>query len=304
MKRILTYIALLFAFVSNAQQDAIYSQYLFNPFAINPAYAGTRDAINVVIVNRSQWSGLDGAPTTQTVSGHVPMNRKNIAWGAQLSRDKIGPTNNMLVNATGAYQLKLERGTLNFGLRGGIYNSVLDHAALHFREENDALDIQQKVSAIVPTFDFGIYYYTEQFFAGLAVNHLTKHNLKYSDLLENQNYFLQQHFFFSTGYVFEMSPKVLFKPTVLIKYAGPNTFNIDFNAHMMYNEKFWVGIGLRNFSSVNFLVDFNVTDYLRIGYSYDLNLTKLKNFSYGSHEFLIGFDFNVKKSTIISPRHL
>jgi len=302
--RFLVYISLLLSCASYAQQDAIYSQYLFNPFAINPAYAGSRDAINVVIVNRSQWTGLDGAPTTQTASGHVPMNDKNIAWGAQLSHDKIGPTNNILLNATGTYQLKLETGTLNFGLRGGIYNSILDHGQLNFREENDALDIQQKVSATVPTFDFGIYYYTEQFFAGLSVNHLTKQRFNFDDVLDKQNYFLTRHFFFSTGYVFEMTSKFLFKPTLLLKYAGPNSLNIDLNALFMYNELFWVGIGIRNISSLNFLVDVNVTDYLRIGYSYDMNMTKLKSFTYGSHEFLIGFDFNVKQSTIISPRHL
>lgn len=303
MKYLVT-IFIFISFATQAQQDAIYSQYLFNPFAINPAYAGSRDAVNIVIVNRSQWTGLDGAPTTQTASGHVPMNRKNIAWGAQLSHDKIGPTNNILVNATGAYQLKLEQGSLNFGLRGGIYNSVLDHAKLRFREENDAQDIQQKVSAIVPTFDFGLYYYTEQFFVGLSVNHITKHSLKFNDVLNNQNYFLRRHFYLSTGYVFEVNPKLLFKPTFLLKYAGSNTLNFDLNAHFLYDELFWVGIGLRNTSSLNFLVDVNVTDYLRIGYSYDMNMTKLKNFSHGSHEFLLGFDFNVTKSTIISPRHL
>ncbi len=302
--RLLVYISLFLSISSHAQQDAIYSQYLFNPFAINPAYAGSRDAVNIVIVNRSQWTGVDGAPTTQTASGHVPMNAKNIAWGAQLSHDKIGPTNNILLNATGAYQLKLENGTLNFGLRGGLYNSILDHAKLRFREENDALDIQQKVSAIVPTFDFGLYYYTEQFFAGLSVNHITKHRFNYDDVLDNQNYFLRRHFFFATGYVLQVNSKLLFKPAMLLKYAGPNTFNIDLNAHVMYNELFWVGIGLRNISSLNFLVDVNVTDYLRIGYSYDMSLTKLKNYTHGSHEFLIGFDFNVTKSTIISPRHL
>lgn len=301
------YLIYIFIFISctaNGQQDAIYSQYLFNPFAINPAYAGSRDAVNIVIVNRSQWTGLDGSPTTQTASGHVPMNTKNIAWGGQLSHDRIGPSTNLLINATGAYQLKLEQGNLNFGLRGGIYNSIIDHAKLNFRDENDALDIQQKVSAIVPTFDFGMYYYTEQFFVGLSVNHITKHRFNFDEVLDNQNYFLTRHFFLSTGYVFEISKTLLFKPTLLVKYAGPNTLNVDINAHVMYNELFWVGIGLRNTSSINFLVDVNVTDYLRIGYSYDISMTKLKNFSHGSHEFLLGFDFNVKKSTIISPRHL
>lgn len=287
-----------------AQQDAIYSQYMFNPFSINPAYAGSRNAVNVVMINRNQWVGIDGAPNTQTVSAHVPMNGKNLAWGIQFSHDQLGPTNNLLALATSAYQLKLETGTLNFGLRGGIYNSVFNQAKLNFREDNDLLDVQQKVSALIPTFDFGLYYYTDKFYAGLAVNHLTKHQLNYNDGLENQNYFLARHFFLNAGYVFGNNSKFLIKPSFLLKYGGSSSLNLDLNVNVLINELFWVGIGIRNTSSVNFLVDVNVTDYLRIGYSFDMNITKLNHYSYGSHEFLIGFDFNVQKSNIISPRYL
>ncbi len=304
MLKLFSYIILFISFHGIAQQDAIYSQYMFNPFAINPAYAGSRNAVNVVLLNRNQWLGLDGAPTTQTVSAHVPMNGKNLAWGVQFSHDQLGPTNNLLALATTAYRLKLETGTLHFGLRGGIYNSIFDQTKLNFREENDLVDVQQKVSAIVPTFDFGIYYYTDKFYGGLAINHLTEHQLNYNDALENQNYFLSRHFFVNAGYVFMTNSKFLIKPSVLVKYAGPSTLNFDFNINMLFNERFWIGLGIRNTSSANLLVDVNVTDYLRIGYSFDMNMTKLNHYSYGSHEFLIGFDFNLQKSPVISPRYL
>ncbi len=292
------------SFTGTAQQDAIYSQYMFNQFAINPAYAGSRDAITVVLINRNQWVGLDGAPNTQTISSHTPTNRNNLAWGINISRDKLGPSSNILAGLTGAYQLKLERGTLNFGLRGGIYNSVLDHGLLNFRETNDQLDDKQRISSIVPTFDFGLYYYTDQLYVGLSINHLTKHRFNFESLQNNQEYYLRRHTFLSMGYVFELDNNILLKPSMLIKHSGGPTVNLDVNTNIMFNELFWLGIGIRNFSSVNFLVDFNVTDYIRIGYSYDMTLNKIKNYSNGSHEILIGFDFNLKKSATTSPRHL
>jgi type IX secretion system PorP/SprF family membrane protein len=293
------------SFAGQAQQDAIYSQYMFNPFAINPAYAGSRDAVNIVVVNRSQWVGLDGAPNTQTISGHVPMNNNNIAWGFNISRDKLGPTSNLLAAGTAAYQLRLYQGTLTFGLRGGIYNSVVDHGQLSFREDDDILDNKERLSGIVPTFDFGLYYYTERFYAGLSSNHITKHRFNYSTLPDNQAYFLRRHTFLAAGYVFEVNRDILLKPSVLLKHGGGSAFNVDVNVNALFKELFWLGIGLRNLSSLNFLVDFNVTDYLRVGYSYDMTLNKLKSYSYGSHEIIIGFDFNLKKSSnILSPRYL
>ena len=293
------------SFAGIAQQDAIYSQYMFNPFAINPAYAGSRDAVNIVVVNRSQWVGLDGAPNTQTISGHVPMDKNNIAWGFNISRDKLGPTSNLLAAATAAYQLRLYQGTLTFGLRGGIYNSVVDHGQLLFREDDDILDNKERLSAIVPTFDFGLYYYTERFYVGLSSNHITKHRFNYSSLPNNQAYFLARHTFLAAGYVFEVNRDILLKPSVLLKHGGGLAFNADVNVNALFKELFWLGIGLRNLSSLNFLVDFNVTDYLRVGYSYDMTLNKLKSYSYGSHEIIIGFDFNLRKSpNILSPRYL
>lgn len=302
--KVLVYILLLMSCNGIAQQDAIYSQYMFNPFAINPAYAGSRNAANVVLINRNQWVGLDGAPNTQTLSAHVPTNKKSLAWGLNLSHDKLGPTRNLFAAATGAYHLKLETGTLSFGLRGGIYNSAIDHGELNFREENDVLDHKQRQSSMVPTFDFGLYYFSERFFTGLSITHLTKHRFQYDAIANNQEYFLRRHFFLSSGYVFELKQNIIVKPTILLKYAGASSFSIDGNVNVLFNELFWLGIGLRDFSSVNFLVDFNVTDYLRVGYSYGMTINKLNTYSHGSHEILVGFDFNLKKSEVISPRFL
>ncbi len=304
MKKLIVLVISFFSFSGFAQQDAIYNQYLFNPFAINPAYAGSREAINTTLISRSQWVGLDGAPNTQTLGLSSPANQKNLAWGVNLLRDKLGPTNNLFAAGTIAYRLHLNQGTLNFGLRGGIYNSVFDNGILNFREENDILDDNVRTSSVVPTFDFGLYYYTDRFFAGLSITHLNQQRFNF-DQLDNQEYFLRRHVFISTGYVYKTKKNILIKPSMLIKYSAPTGLNVDFNLNALFNEIAWIGFGVRNFSNLIFLTDINITDYLRIGYSYDLTLSKLKNFNNGSHEILIGFDFNLKKkANLNSPRYL
>ena len=290
--------------IGQAQQDALFSQYMFNPFAINPAYAGSRDAISAVLINRNQWLGLEGAPTTQTLSMHVPTNKNKLAWGINLTHDKVGPVRNILFQGTAAYHLVLQKGILSFGLRGGIFNTQIDHGLLTFREENDQVDTKERYSALVPSFDFGLYYYTPKYFAGLSVNHLTRHQYNLPGLVNHDQYYLKRHYYLSTGYVFDVDYNILLKPSVLIKYTKQMPLNIDFNLQALFYKKFWLGIGVRNYNTIVFLTDINIKDYLRIGYSYDLALTKLNNYTYGSHEILIGFDFNIKKRNITSPRYL
>lgn len=304
MKRLILLISLFVSGYSIAQQDAIYSQYMFNQFAINPAYAGSRDAANISFINRNQWVGIEGAPITQSVSAHVPIIKNSLAWGVNLSHDQLGPSRNILALGTIAYRLRLEIGTLNFGLRSGFYNSILDHGRLNFKEANDIVDNKQRLSSMVPTFDFGMYYYTERFYVGLSSNHITKHRFNFESLQNNQAYYLRRHTFLTLGYVFKLNKKLMVKPSCLLKHASETGFNADLNANVMFNELFWLGIGVRNLSSLNFLVDFNVTDYIRIGYAYDMTLNKIKNYSNGSHEVLIGFDFNTKKGIPASPRYL
>ena len=164
--------------------------------------------------------------------------------------------------------------------------------------------IKTKISAISPTFDFGLYYYTDRFYAGFSVNHLTKHRLNFDQLTNTDDYYLRRHLFFTTGYAFELKNKIILKPSILVKYADQSPINADINLNALFLEKVWLGVGIRNLSSLNFLVDFNVTDYLRIGYAYDLTLNKVNTYSNGSHELLLGFDFNLRKSDVISPRYL
>lgn len=304
MKKIIAIFLLSLCFNGMAQQDAIYSQYIFNPFAINPAYAGSRNSYSAVLLHRSQWVGIEGAPTTQTLAVHAPLNKMNIAWGVNFSHDQLGPSRNVLAGATGAYHLKFTESKLAFGLRLGLYNTVMDRSLFNFKEDGDQFDVGGTESAIVPSFDFGVYYYKTRFFAGLSVNHITKHKFSFDDFPTNDNLYLRRHIMLSTGYVFEFSRKFIFKPSLLIKHANGAEPNLDLNLSFMFYKRFWLGVGVRNSSSINFMTDINVTDFMRVGYAFDLTVNALNPYTKGTHEVLIGFDFDVKNKQTVSPRYL
>jgi type IX secretion system PorP/SprF family membrane protein len=306
MKKVLLFLALVVGAHVNAQQDAIYSQYMFNPFAINPAYAGSRNSYSAVLLHRSQWVGMPGAPSTQSFAIHAPAMKSGLAWGVNLAHDQIGPTRNIIAAGTAAYILKLKDSKLAFGLRGGIYNSIFDRSLLNFKEDGDQLDLGSKESAIVPSFDFGMYYYKTKFYVGLSANHLTKHVFRYDDPQDSvtTTMALRRHFMANAGYVWELKRNFILKPSFMLKIVPGAPANLDINIAALLYKRVWVGIGVRNTSSVVLMTDINITDFMRIGYAYDANLNKLGGFNSGSHEILLGFDFNLKNNQTISPRYL
>lgn len=292
----------------NAQQDAIYSQYSFNPLAINPAYAGTRSSISAVLLHRSQWVGIDGAPTTQTLAIHSPVNNSNLAFGFNMAYDRIGPSKNLNAGLTAAYHLKFKKSKLSLALRAGFYNSVLDKNKLEFQNTTDIFNEGGVYSSTVPSFDFGAYYYKTKFYVGLSITHLTQHEFNFYEEVfvsgGSTDYFLRTHVFLNAGYVFEVSNNFVFKPSILLKTTEGALPNLDLSFNAMFYKKFWLGISFRNKSSVNFMTELNITDFLRMGYAYDLSINKLSNYNKGSHEIFIGFDFNIKSKKVVSPRYL
>lgn len=306
MRRVLAIIFILLSCQTYAQQDALYSQYMFNPFAINAAYAGSRNSYSVVLLHRSQWVGIPGAPNTQSFAIHAPAGKSGIAWGVNVAHDKIGPSRNVLAAATGSYHLKFKESKLSFGLRAGIYNTVLDRSALNFKELNDELDIGGTESAMVPTFDFGVYYYMTKFYAGLSISHLTKHTFDFKDYPDSvtTNMALRRHIMLNAGYVFEVKRNLILKPSFLFKVVPGAPVNLDINLSALLYKRVWVGVSFRNTSSIVMMTDINITDFMRIGYAYDLNYNKLGSYSSGSHEIFLGFDFNLKNQQTVSPRYL
>lgn len=302
-KLIYTIIFGLSAFNFSAQQDALYSQYMFNPLAINPAYAGSRESISGVMLYRSQWVGMDGAPNTGTFTIHSPIKGKNFALGFSMAGEKIGPTKNANAALTYAYRLRLGKGKLSFGLRGGMYSSRLDGTLLNFNNTGDSHNTGAQLKAVAPNFDFGTYYYTNKFYVGASVSHLLSEQLKY-DNPNNVNLQLVQHFMVTAGYAWEINDRLVLKPSTLIKVAEGAPMNIDLNVSALFNKVFWLGASYRSSGSMIFITEYNITDFLRLGYSYDMSIGQLRKYNSGSHELFIGTDFTIGGKKVVSPRYM
>ena len=309
LKSFLAGIISLVSFTGFSQQDPIFSQYMFNPFVVNPAYAGSRDAVSTVILYRTQWIGMNGAPTTGSLSMHAPVKATKMAWGLNVMTDQIGPTSTTFVQGTYAYRLRFLGGRLAMAVRGGYFNSVYDKSTLDFADETDSKNEGGSIRAGVPNFDFGLYYHTPTFFLGFASSHLNQPSFKFSSqqtLNSGENNFqvtLKQFYVLSSGFVFNVSEGLKLKPSVYAKMTPNAPLNVDVNLSVLVKKRVWLGVSTSSDGSLAGMIELNATDFLRIGYAYDIWMKpSVQNLQ--THEIFIGYDFRFSKKTTESPKYL
>jgi type IX secretion system PorP/SprF family membrane protein len=306
MKKLIFGLVVMFSLINetSAQQDALYSQYMFNPFAINPAYAGSRSSMSGILLARKQWAGISGSPTTGSFALHSPFKGKNFALGFNGVVDKIGPASNSGAMLTYAYHLKMGPGKLSLGLRGGVYSNRLDKSLLVFNDGNDSKDTREVYQSMVPTFDFGGYYYTNKFYFGLSANHLLASGTFKIDSLStlgNSSSGSQlfntydRHLTLATGVAIVSNPNFVMKPSIFLRYVHGAPLNVDVNFSVLLNKVFWLGASFRSSKDIVGILEYNITDFVRVGYSYDFTFGKLRSYTTGSHELFLGFDLSVSK---------
>jgi type IX secretion system PorP/SprF family membrane protein len=300
--------ALLLFNLSSAfsQQDPQFNQYFFNPLAINPAYAGSRGMLSAVAVHRSQWVGFDGAPTSQSFAIHSPTKDKKMGLGFQLMNDKIGPKNTTAVSGVYAYKVRIARGRLGFGLRASLYNYVFDWDEIEYQDQSAFGSNNRGVETyMIPSFDFGAYYSDKRNYLGVEFTHLNQGKLGLqADNINITNTAQQKaQAIITAGRAFRVNRNVIFKPSVLIKTANNTPAFVDVNASVLLKDKLWLGMSYRRGYGVVSIVEYNINKSLRIGYSYDIALTELSRRNGGSHEIFVGYDFNILRSRIVSPRY-
>lgn len=305
-KLIIVLLSIIASYGAKAQQDALYSQYMFNPLAINPAYAGTRNTISGIMLYRNQWVGIQGAPKTVSMAVHSPIKGKNFALGLNILAETIGPTNNSTFLGTYAYHLNVGKGKVSFGLRGGLYSFQLRNDELNYTNNTGKETVP--FTSLVPNFDFGTYYHTDKFYAGFSANHLTNGQVKFNNNVET--YDLNLHLMGFVGKAFVLTPNLVVKPSAIIKYTKSAPLNYDINASLLMQKVLWVGASYRsslseiNEASLVFITEYNISESFRIGYSYDFNLGDIKRYNSGSHEVFLGADIYSKRKTSVSPRYL
>ena len=291
---------------SNAQQEAMYSQYMFNSLAINPAYAGSRNVISATALYRNQWSGINGAPKTGTFTIDAPTNNKKIGLGMQVYNDKLGITNTTGLVLSTAYRIRMDKATLSFGLQGSVESYKADYSKVSLDENGNSNDpaFSENVNSTKFNFGTGIYYNSDKFYFGIAVpklypNRLSSNSTAATNIPSKE----EMHLFIITGFLFNLDENFKLKPSFLLKAVKGAPIEGDINATLWIKDVLGVGAQYRTNADVSGIIQIQATQQIRIGYAYDYSTTKLRNFNTGSHEIMLRYEFGFEKDKVISPRY-
>ncbi|WP_020529854.1 PorP/SprF family type IX secretion system membrane protein [Flexithrix dorotheae] len=289
------------AYYCSAQQQAMYSQYLINGLAINPAYAGSRETLSGVVGYRKQWVGLNGAPSTFNLGIHSPIKKKNIALGVNITGDEIGITKTTGVFLSGSYKIKLNKGSLRFGLQGVFTNYTQNWSEINTIDEGDNAFNLADESYFLQNFGTGLYWQSEKYFAGISIPLILSqdHGAKENGVVLSS----VRHYFMHAGTLIDLNKELKLKPSVMLKYVEGAPMQFDLNGMVILNNAFWIGASYRSMDGISLSTQFHTKKFLWFGYAYDFPLTDLNRVTTGSHEIFIGIDYYKIKSRILSPRY-
>lgn len=297
---------------SNAQQDAQYTQYMFNTMSVNPAYAGSRGQLSAALLYRKQWLGLDGAPTTQTFNLHSPIRDSKVGYGISIVNDEIGEgiVQETYFDAAISYTINVSQmGKLSFGVKvgGNLFN--LDVEKLRQREGfQEAVNTDNIENRFSPNFGLGIYYHAEKFYAGLSAPNLlqTEHFDGANNDSNGINFLSQEriNFYLITGYVFDLGNGFKFKPAILSKVVSGAPLQLDFSGTFLINDRISLGAAYRWDAAVSALAGFQISDSFMIGVAYDKETTDFggTQFNDGSLEVILRYELFRAYKKLVSPR--
>jgi type IX secretion system PorP/SprF family membrane protein len=307
MKKVLASIIFSFFAIAmlHAQQDAQYTNYMYNTMNINPAYAGSRGTMSVFGLHRTQWVGLEGAPTTNTFAIHAPFRDSNVGLGLSIMNDAIGPSDETTISADFSYTIETSYTyKLAFGIRATAHLLNVDFTKLNIYDPNDVLAQYNIDNRFSPNFGVGAYWYSDNTYFGLSIpnmletKHFDKGQAQYNATsVANE----RMHYHFIAGKVFDINSDIQFKPAFLAKIVEGAPLQLDLSANFLFQEKFTLGVAYRWDAAMSALAGFQVNDNWFIGYGYDMEVTKLANYNSGSHELFLRYEFSRKKQ-VASPR--
>ncbi|MBE16302.1 MAG: hypothetical protein CL867_08620 [Cytophagaceae bacterium] len=292
----------------NAQQDPQYTQYMYNTVAINPAYAGNRGVTSIVGLHRSQWVGLEGAPRTQSLSIHSPIGEGKVGLGLSIVNDGLGPADETYIGVDFSYTVNTsDEGKLSFGLKGGGHILNVDFTKLNLLNPNDPRFSQNIDNKFSPIIGAGVYYHTNNFYAGLSVPNLLQTDHFNEGNNSNSSSFIAEeriHYYGILGYTFDVSEDLKFKPSTLVKMVAGAPLQVDLTANALLYEKFHLGVAYRWSAALSALVGFQASDSMLIGLAYDRESTDLGDQVYndGSFEVFLRFELFNQYDRMLTPR--
>jgi type IX secretion system PorP/SprF family membrane protein len=285
-----------------AQQDPMYTQYMFNTQTMNPAYAGTWESLSFMVLARQQWAGLEGAPKTYTFSMQAPLKNERFALGLDVINDKIGLEKRFYVFVDYSYLVQVdENNNLRLGLKGGFTNYTNDLTMYSTNSPLSGLtdpafqsDIDKK---FIPNFGVGAFLYGKKYYMGFSVPKLINHefNNNYNNYSVNSEL---RHYFLMAGLVFNLGENLKFKPTMLAKASftsdAGSAGQVDLTANFLIKEKFWLGAMYRTGDSFGFIAHWIVDKKLQIGYAFDYTISNIHNFQNGTHEIMVSYQIKLR----------
>ena len=286
-----------------AQQDAQYTQYMYNTVSVNPAYAGSRGQLSIAGLYRAQWVGLTGAPETQTLNLHTPLGYRGLGMGLSVVNETIGPTSETYLDVDVSYTIQTSfDAKLSFGIKGGLHMLDIRFSELKVDVGDQGVLPPNIDNRLSPNVGAGVYYHTDRFYAGLSIPRMlqTEHfdESSLSTAKERMNWYL------ITGYVLDLNPFLKFKPALLGKMVSGAPLQLDVSANFMFNEKFIGGVAYRWDAAFSGMFAFQVSNKFLIGLAYDRETTDLgaASFNDGSFEIILRYDFIQAIGNLKSPR--
>ena len=291
-----------------AQQDAMFTYYMFNHQAVNPAYVGSRQIINATMLNRSQWTGFSGAPWSHTISLNAPLLNESMGFGFSFSNDVVGPAvlNNLTLDLS--YHLKFNNSDhrLSFGLKAGGNHTRLDLNNLTLDNQNDPVFDPNNTGKFMPNYGFGLYYYTPKWYAGFSSPHMVNYEFNAT----------QRHYFLIGGGIIKINEDIKLRPSTYLKITQNAPITLDLTGLAILKDRMWVGLALRapvglfiptnnKGGGLGLLAGVNLSNQLSVGYSFGYSVGN-QTFRYngGTHEISLRYDYLYKEKKIIkSPRY-
>ena len=309
MKRLRNTTLALLAFMTcvaaHAQQEVMVSQYMFNGLFLNPAYAGSHGYLSSSLLHRAQWVQMDGAPRTSMLAMDGSLMNGKMGLGLSIVHDQIGVSRDLDMAGHYAYHIRLsEHGKLSFGLRAGlsVYSARLSE--LTYWDTNDQVFMADIRNQPVGKFGFGVYWYDRTAFVGLSVPTLYAADGRITTDVGNAiDHYFTQHYYLHTGKVWPLNEVFDIKPSMLVKYMPNAPVQADVNCNLLYRERVWFGAGYRSGDAIVGMVEYQVNPQLRIGYAYDMTTSRLRNYTHGGHEVMLGMDFGRDLVMIKTPRY-
>ncbi len=288
-----------------AQQDPMFTQYLNNPGIINPAYAGSKGVMNVNGTFRKQWLGMDWSPTTSTITYSSPFFKYDVGVGVTLINDNIGPINQtgLYVDYSKFFILEKDK-VLSLGLKTGLNYFDIDLLSLIMTEQDPYLIANDNDGKFLPNFGIGAYYFTTKYYLGFSIPKIIRNSYKAHDNTLEALGREERHYFLTAGYVFSINDPVWkIKASTMARVVNGAPVSLDVSATLIVLERVWFGLSYRFGDAIAAHVRLEIDERFQLGYSYDMNNSRLKKYNSGSHEIFLSYNFSFMNDRVMSPRY-